>query len=349
MQDNIERCPCEGPSITIDCMLERVAQMPETEYLYRGIVSPGLGIIFGPAKSGKSIFTENLLLAIASGQTSFLGDTIKNSNPRVLLFSLEEYYKSRTDRNRNQIEDIKCKQEQSETWTKDFFVIDDSFPRYLHDDKAWELLEAEIVRINPSVVMIDSMGRLTHDPIEDSVVAGKLMRKLRSIAYQHNIVLIVIHHTPKLDNKPLSIASIAGSRVIGQEVDFMIGINRTSCGDRYIKDVAYRYAPDDAEKVLKFRINDNQVIEPLGYETEASILNCAHQAPVIGSDETLSEYFLENTSPDSPILKTSALYKGLVSYKFMSNPTMHEALKRLLKSGKIENLKKGEWKWIYPS
>ena len=336
--------PCMGPAITVDCMIERVSQMPETQYLFRGIVDPSLGVVFGPAKSGKSIFIESLLLTISSGQQSFIGDKLNSSSPKVLLFSLEEYFKSRTDRNKKQIDFINSSNNLSENWTQNFFVIDDSFPRYIHNEVDWDLLESQIDRIKPSVVLIDSLSRLTTHAIEDSVVAISLMKRLREIVHKYKIVLMVVHHTPKMDNKPLTISSLAGSRIIGQEVDFMIGINRTSQNVRYIKDVAYRYAPDDAEKVLKFKINENQIVQPLGYFTEAELLMGGTGDEFNHSDELVIQYFQENITPENDILKTAILYKDLVETRYISKPTLHEALNRLVNSGNIIKHQKGEWK-----
>ena len=124
----------------------------------------------------------------------------------------------------------------------------------------------------------------------------------------------------------------------------MIGINRTSQNIRYIKDVAYRYAPDDAEKVLKFKINDSQIVQTLGYFTEAELLMGGAGDVSNHSDELVIQYFKENITAEKAILKTASLYKDLVVTRYMSKPTLHEALDRLVKSGSIIKHQKGEWK-----
>lgn len=336
--------PCIGPSLMVGCMIDRCEKLPEQKYIFRGIVHPSLGVIFGPAKSGKSIITENLLLSIAGQREEFLGDKIYSPTPRVMLISLEEFYRNRTARNKNQIKRIAEKYGLAEGWEDNVIVIDDSFPRYLYTDAHWLFLEKEIERIKPSVVMIDSMTRLTIDPIEDSTVASKLMKRLREITYRQGIALIIIHHSQKMDNRPVTIASLAGSRVVGQEVDFMIGVNRTTQNIRYIKDVAYRYAPDDAEQVLKFEINEHQVVEALGYCTESEILLTGNGLQINDSDSTVLAFFMDFTKGDtSVVLKTGELYQKLVDTGVLSRPTLHAALNRLETAKALVKREKGQY------
>lgn len=70
------------------------------------------------------------------------------------------------------------------------------------------------------------MSRLYEGSIEESNIAKKLTEKLRELTNNCKITLLVIHHTRKLSqNEPLTIHSIAGSRILAQEADFMIGMN----------------------------------------------------------------------------------------------------------------------------
>ncbi len=117
------------------------------------------------------------------------------------------------------------------------------------------------------------------------------MQRLREIAYKYEIILLVIHHTQKIDNKALSMASMAGSRVISQELDFMIGVNRLSDGSRYLKDIAYRYANEDNELVLTFNINESQFVEAGRYCTEQELLIKTTPFQLNGNDTKILNYF----------------------------------------------------------
>jgi len=347
----VEIDPCAGPSLSVDCMIETLKTLPKPKYLFRGIIEPSVGIFFGPSKSGKTTLVENLLFSIAAGRSEFLGDAISASKPKVLLVSLEEFYRNRTARNERQIQHFTDQYGLNPSWSQNIYVIDDSFPRYFVLEEHWTLLEKEIERIQPIAVMIDSLTRLTVDAIEESTVASKLMKRLREIAYKNKVALIIIHHSQKLDNKPITLASLAGSRVVGQEVDFIFGVNRTSDHTRYLKDVAFRYAPDDSEHVLKFSINDHLGVKSLGNALEVDILNGSSSGLSINSsDNNILQFLMETTGGDfSVFIKTGDLYQRFVHTGLMSRPTMHTALNRLEKANAIIKIGKGLYALKPPS
>jgi hypothetical protein len=348
---NIEVPNCIGPSINLSCMIDRVNEMPPQNYLFRGIKIPSIGSIFGVPKGGKTIVVESLAYSVAAGLPQFIGENIYTGNNRVLLISLEEYFQSRTERNEKQIRYITEKYDLDTNWINNVFVVDENFPKHLLTDADWKMLDDEIGRIKPTMVMIDSLTRLTIEPIEDSTVATKLMKKLREITYKHNIAMVLIHHTHKMENRPITLATLAGSRVIGQELDFMIGINRTNDNDRYIKDVAYRYASDDSEFVTKFIINEHLVIESLGPAREHKLL----EGTVTSEDQNpndlkLEQYFLEYTQDDiSVIIETKILKEQFVDTGIMSGPTLHASLKRLININTIWQPEKGKYALKEPS
>ena len=336
---------CQGPALTVNCLAQRFASIPEPLRVFRGIIEPSVGCFFGPSKSGKTTLVENLMFALAAGKDAYLGDPIHSSKRKVLLINLEEYPRSRTLRNKRQIEAITREQRDSPGCVENVYVIDDTFPRYFTTDEHWDSFDREIGRISPSVVMLDSMTRLTLDSIEDSSVATKIMKRLREITHRHGIALILVHHTQKINDRPITLASLAGSRVIGQEMDFMIGVNRLSNNVRYLKDVAYRYYPDDAEYVLKFQIDFNQIIQPLGEAYESDLLRAATtQTTVNENDQIILNYFLEVTSQDAAVVvHTPDLYDRFVNTGTMTRPTLHAALKRLENSGVIHKPEKGTY------
>lgn len=339
---------CQGPALPLDCMVLKLEGIPEPPRIFRGIIRPSLGCFFGPAKSGKTTLVENLAYSIASGQEEFLGEPLFCENRRVLLVSMEEYSRSRTSRNKKQMDAFSKKHNLDPSWRENVFVVDESFPRYLLSIEHWKLLEEEIEKIQPGFVMLDSLSRMTTDSIEDSSVASKLMRPLREMAHKHNVALALIHHSQKMDNRPITIASLAGSRIISQELDYMIGINRTTANVRYLKDVAYRYYPDDSDHVMRFTIDDNQLIEAGEDVYEADLISSASTSmPVNDSDKIVHETIIALTAGnESIILKTKELYQAMVSTGVVTRPTLHAALKRLEKSGVLVKPDKGCYRLV---
>lgn len=351
LEQVIEVPNCNGPSVTLRCMIDRVNDMPPQHFLYKGIKVPSLGAIFGVPKAGKTIMAESLGLSVAAGLDEFLGEKIYVGNQRVMFFGLEEYYPSRTKRNEKQMEYFTTAYSLPPNWIDNIFVLDENFPKHILTDADWNLLDQEIDRIKPTMVMIDSLTRLTLEPIEDSTIASKLMKKLKELTHKHNIALVLIHHTHKMENRPITLATLAGSRVIGQELDFMIGINRTNDNDRYIKDVAYRYAADDSEFVTKFIINEHLVIESLGPAREHNLLEGIVSSDNQNqNDQLLSQYFKDFTQGDvAVIVETKNLVQQFVTPQMMSKPTLHASLDRLIENGTIYKVSIGKYALKDPS
>lgn len=328
---------------TLCAMIEKVNSEEPMDYLFRGITKPSFGYIYGPAKSGKTIFGESLLLSIAANKNTFLGEELNVNNEKVMILSLEEFYRNRTQRNKKQIEYFMA-ETGLDTIHSNVIVADNLFPKHILTDEDWELLNNVIKSESPSVVLLDSLTRLTFNSIEDSTVASKIMKKLRAIAYENNIILIVIHHSVKMDNKPLSLANLAGSRVVGQEADFIIGINKLSNGKRYMKDISYRYAQEDCDNVLTFEINDNTVAVQCEYCNELELLSKVQTVENASCESLVYKFIKEFTGDDhSVIVQTKDLMKGLVSTRKMSKPTLNDSLKSLAKKNMISKLERGRF------
>ena len=164
--------------------------------------------------------------------------------------------------------------------------------------------------------------------IERSDIARSISATLKKIAYECGVTMIVIHHTPKLYGRMLTIDSLAGSHVFAQEADFLIGINRIN-GIRYIKEVACRYKREDDEKVLTFKINDNLWIVPGKRVVENTLFREVDGRVDVTNLKIVYSLIFKNT-----------IEKG--KSNFTTGEIIEEALKQMDKSTfyvKIENLK----------
>jgi RecA-family ATPase len=324
-------------------MMERVKTEPPQKMIYSGIKENSVGFVFGPSKSGKTTFSENLGLSIASGQFEYLGRAINASNPKVLFLSLEEFYSGRTSRNIKQVEAIQAGRA-DETWIDNYIVATEDIPRYITGNDDWEIIKKEIKRHAPGLVIIDSLSRLHNGPIEDSTEAKALMKQLRELALDLSATIIVIHHTPKLYNMPLSIYSLAGSRVLAQEADFMIGINKTLDGKTYMKEVAFRYAASDSETVTLLKMDENQWFHSQGQVDEVSLLSAFDGRRDQHNKEAIFEYIQEHTAADGMVIATEELSTVFVESKLCSKDTLHKVLKTLVQEKRIEKPEKGKYK-----
>ena len=59
--------------LTFSEMLTNFENSPKEKFLFSGIKEKSFGLVFGPSKSGKTIFCENLAMKLAIGASEFFG------------------------------------------------------------------------------------------------------------------------------------------------------------------------------------------------------------------------------------------------------------------------------------
>lgn len=332
-------------------MMVKVNKEPSPFMYYSGIKENSIGIVFGPPKSCKTIYCENFAMEIASGSDKFLGSPLHAINRKVLVISLEEFYSGRTSRNKTQLRKFRIEADKLDENTEvpewlnnNYIVVGENMPRYISTDEDWEILEKVINEIEPGVVIIDSLTRLYTGSIEDSKTAKDVMQKLRELANSTKTTILVIHHTHKLTNQPLSLSTIAGSRVIAQEADFMIGINKTLDGTRYIKDVAFRYIPEDNDTVKTFTIDENCWIKITGNEEEAKLLAAFDGRKDDLNKDLIYSYIATETSENETTVSSKSLQSKFVSTGHISKQTLFNNLNKLVKEQKISKMSKGNYR-----
>ena len=114
----------------INAMIERLATEPPIPFIWSGIKKGSFGFVFGPAKSGKTIFCEILAISLASGLAEFMNTPLLQEEviPKVLFISLEEYWQPRTERNKSQVKQLIFKH--NVTDLSNYIVINEEFPRF---------------------------------------------------------------------------------------------------------------------------------------------------------------------------------------------------------------------------
>jgi archaellum biogenesis ATPase FlaH len=322
-------------------MNQRVAAEPKPKYIYSGIKEGSVGIVFGPSKSGKTIFCENLLQSIASGQDSFLGMSISIENRKVLMVSFEEYYTFRTERQAMQIQ--KQMTTLGDEWVDNFMVNDEHLPTYIRSEEDWKVLRDFIIESEVGIVVLDSITRMC-EGIEESSNAQTFTRRLKDLALKTKTTIIAIHHATKLNGAPLTMDSIAGSRVIAQELDFAIGINRTPDGKRYLKDVFFRYAQADDEAVRAFAIDANCWLSVIARTNEMKMLAGLDGRRDDSKTNLMFEHIEAQAKAGKEILTTREIEASFVDTKLMSKPTMYAHLEKLEDDRKIIKCGRGEYK-----
>jgi len=301
-------------------------------FLWSGIKESSFGLIFGPSKSGKTIFCENLALSFAVGKDEFMEYPIINPEPKKVMFvGLEEFWMNRIERNSKQYEFLS--DEEKELYQYNFFIRKLDFPKSVVTKESWSLLRDTIKESETKIVFIDSITRLNHGKIEDGKVAEEICLNLRNISQELNVTIIAIHHTPKLGDEELSMDKIKGSSVFSQETDFAIGINRTNNGSRYMQNIYFRYADDSDKTIQNFSFNESLIVESL------------ESNEFIHRDRRISEHreFILGLFKENP---TKEFHKSEID-EFCSSELgikerqVYKYLNSLLKLKEISNPKKG--------
>ncbi len=322
-------------------MIAKVKSEPQLKFIYSGIKEKSVGIIFGPSKSGKTMCCENLGMCIAAGLPEYLGMPIDADNKVVLIISFEEHYTNRTDRNMKQVEVIEATH--GAEWLENYIVVNDALPRYITTDDHWNELADLIKTIQPGIVFLDSLTHMYTGSIEDSKVAVELTKRLRLLSEFTDTTIVAIHHTHKMYGQPLSIDTIAGSRVLAQELDFMIGVNRTLDGKMYLKDVAFRYAACYSDKVRTFTIDEHCWINIDGDADEITLLSAMDGRKDEVNRLLIVDFLQEQKEAGSNLIPLKHMADRFVVTKEMSKQTLHNNLHKLEQQGVITKPEKGQY------
>lgn len=325
-------------AMTFAVMLQGFKKQKPLKFLVRGIKIGSFGIVFGPSKSGKTIYCEILALCIAVGKKIFLGDKLDIKAQKVLFLGLEEYWANRVGRNYKQYQILS--DVEKELYDKNFLYQPIDFLRFIKNEKQWKELENLIQKSGAKFVFIDSITRMNHGNLEDSRVAQEITQRLRDICYGLKITLVCIHHTPKMYGKPLTMDSIKGSSVFSQETDFAIGINRAN-KRRYQKDIFFRYTSDDTEYVKEFSIDENVSLNYLGESFEYDILKGEDGRKESSNKDNVKDFFVKSSCN---LHKTSDLVKHFTMNLGIQERQIKNILKQLKTEKIIVSPKKGYYK-----
>jgi len=322
--------------LTFEEIQKEFKKQPPVNYLYSGVKEKSFGIIFGPSKSGKTVFCENLALNLAIGAKSYFGYKLSGKSVRILFIGLEEYWVSRVERNNKQFQALTDVEKKLYNVNYLFQPID--YLSLIIKKSHWIKLEETIKESNAKVVFIDSITRMNHGNLEDSKTAQEIMQKLRDICYRQQITLICIHHTPKMHNKPINMDSIKGSAVFAQESDFAIGINKVINGRRYVKNVFFRYASEDDVKIKEFEILPSTRLNYLEEVYEDKIISASDRRRNDKNREDIVKFF---NSKNCNIYSTKELLLVFLVTLELKERQIKTYLKELVEENKIATPKRG--------
>jgi RecA-family ATPase len=310
--------------------------MPAKKMLWSGVVEKSFGLVFGPSKSGKTIFCENLAMSIAVGRESYFDYPLDGVPKKVLFISLEESFGNRLGRNILQFEALNS--EEQALMDENYDIQELDFPQFIVTKENWDSLYELIGTSGAEVVFIDSITRMNHGKLEDGKTAEEIMSRLRIISQELDVTLFAIHHTPKLYGSPITMDSIKGSAVFAQESDFAIGVNRTDAKHRYIKNVFFRYENDDDEFVKEFAINQDAWLEQSDDVEEVEILRRTDRRRAEDKRDVVKTFFDSNPNVRYSVKEAVEALKPITG---LQDRQLNTYLSDLSKGKKINSSERG--------
>lgn len=315
--------------------------MPPNKLLWNGVVEKSFGLVFGPSKSGKTIFCENLAMSLAVGRKSYFNYPLDGIPKKVLFISLEESFGNRLGRNIKQFEALT--EDEQILMDENYDIQELDFPQFIVTKENWITLNDLIAGSNAEIIFIDSITRMNHGKLEDGKTAEEIMSRLRSISQNLNVTIFAIHHTPKLYGSPITMDSIKGSAVFAQESDFAIGINRTDAKFRYIKNVFFRYENDDDEFVKEFSITRDAWLELAEDVEEVEILRRTDRRRAEDKRAVVKNFFNSHPNVSYSLKEAIEVLEPIVNLKERQIKTY---LSELSKDNKIDGSERGHYRSI---
>lgn len=326
----------EKQFLTLKQIIKEASTRPKPVHLFKGITEKSFGLLIGASKGGKTVFAENLAMHYACRRKEFLGHKLGGAKGRILFLGLEEFWLERSRRNANQIATFT--EDEQKLIGENYLYQEIDFINRVTKPKHWTRVETLVRKSEAKLVIIDSVTRLNHGNLEDSKTAEVIMYNLRNICHRNGITLICIHHTPKMVDQVMTIDKIKGSSTFAQEADFALGIGKTSKGDRYLKDIFYRYSAEDSETAQEFEIDNNAIIKHITDTTEREILNRSDARRELRSHQLILDFFNKESCKEYPTVELISILSPMLSLK---ERRIKSLLSEMVKENKIRRISNG--------
>lgn len=223
-----------------------------------------LVFLFADSGIGKSILATQIAYEIAEGESECMDVEIEPQTVLYFDFELSDRQLARRYGNADFPKSlIRC------TISED--VDSEEFSM-----NVIEGIKDKLIDTGAKVMILDNLSYLSTQTAE-AEYAGAIMDGLTRLKRELNISIMVIAHTPKIEEwKPLSKTNMAGSKILSNFADGVFAIGRTKTGGRYLKLLKTRMVSEPDEKSLLpyFNIVAEPYLhfEKVGDETEKKLL-----------------------------------------------------------------------------
>jgi DNA primase len=213
------------------------------DYLIPGLLPKGeSALLVASPKVGKTLLGIDLAFAVATGEDYFLGETCQQG--KVLLVSVDE------SRQSTKAKLIKRGFKKSDA--ENIRII----PQF--EVSQLEKLEAEIEDFRPTLVIIDSLKRITKGSTisENSAEFSDVVYTISELCNRYGASTVLIHHSKK-DNETIGVDNVRGSSAIVGALGNVWIMNRVAKEDPNNKK-KFIYDPKDTRRQLYCYSRDSE-------------------------------------------------------------------------------------------
>lgn len=324
-----------GEMLTVkqaNAWVQEALKRPDPKMLFGSLWYEGeVGILFASNNLGKSILAVQIAEGVSRGQST-LPLPVTAKPKKVLYIDCE----------------LSDKQFQIRyTAGTEVYRFSDNFLRaeinrkkllegYSMTELVLRAIESHIRQHQVEVIILDNISALRND-LEKTTDAGDLMMGLQQFQDEHEISILLLAHTPKVQfNQPITDNHLAGSKMLMNLTDsaFTIGCSQQDSGMRYIKQIKVRNSDKryDAENVIVCEIRKENAFlgfHFLAYEEERHHLQ---QTGANTRDEELSlvRQMLKDGYSQRQMAEKMSISLGKVNklVKLIADQDREEAVKR---------------------
>jgi hypothetical protein len=193
----------------------------EHRYLVKGLIpKPGLSVIWGPPKSGKSFWTFDLVMHVALGW-EYRGRRVHQGPVVYCCFEGQSGIKARVEAFRHQLhselpEDVP------------FFLQPVTLDLVRDHAELIEAVSATLVATKPVAVVLDTLNRSLMGSESSDTDMSNYVRAADAIRDAFGCSVLVVHHCGINDSRPRGHTSLTGA------VDAQLAVKRDGAGNIFV-------------------------------------------------------------------------------------------------------------------
>lgn len=226
---------------TFNQVVEVAKNLPPAINLFGNLIFQGeVTILAGDTGVGKSLLAGDIAIKIAKGLPG--ASPLINQSGALKTFYVDYELTDRQFSKRFSRED----------YPANLFRIDAN-PDCIGCGLSLSTIIKMVHEQKPELLILDNLSAAIMDSGKDAEIAIKVMAEMKKLQKELNMTVIVIAHTPKrLENMPLRVDNVGGSKHIANFADSIFFIAKSSQGKnvRYMKHVKGRNSEIEEEVYL---------------------------------------------------------------------------------------------------